>query len=157
VAGDNYGNLFTYNDPTGGAAKWTLTALESRPLLGASCPSAALCVLTDQEGDVVTSTHPRGGKTAWTITGLEGYSDINGISCPTVSFCAAIDQAPKIITSVDPTGGAFAWAPTAASGVSQNGYSGISCATASLCVPPPTWMAMSSARLTRGAGQGLGR
>ena len=110
------GDVATSTDPTGGAGAWSVASLipaasriPNKPnrLDAVSCPSARLCVATDDDGNVWTSTDPTGGVAAWTETNVDGPEKIlSGVSCPTESLCVAVDRGGgDVLTSTDPSGG----------------------------------------------------
>jgi hypothetical protein len=58
VAVDEWGDVVTSTNPTGGASAWTVTHVDgSNFLSGVSCPSSGLCVTVDEIGDVVTGAN----------------------------------------------------------------------------------------------------
>jgi Divergent InlB B-repeat domain len=106
-----------------------------RSLTGMSCPSASLCVATDDAGNVVTSTDPAGGAETWTVTNIDGTQAIEGLSCASVSLCVAIDESGNALVSTNPTSGAAAWALTHIDAIfGLNAVTGVSCVAGPLCV-----------------------
>ncbi len=112
-----------------GGARATLTAVD--------CPTARLCVVTDDHGDVFTSTDPTRGLRSWheaspTADGLDG------VSCASVRLCVAVTHGRRVIVSTRPTAGARAWASLrvlpAGSYGAPNQFGGISCPTAHFCL-----------------------
>jgi hypothetical protein len=99
-----------------------------------ACPSATLCVGTDDSGGVITSTNPTGGASAWSEpAGIDGSYSLNNISCPTTTFCAAVDSNGRVLTSTNPTGGSGSWSapvPLATGGYLYQ----IACPSTKLCV-----------------------
>ena len=111
-----------------GAAKWTTARLPGPAgkvfLLGASCPSTSLCVVSGTNNLIATSTDPTGGSGAWDYRyvgdgpwpetgnwepqGISG-KPIRGMSCPTVSLCVGVTEQGNIYSSTNPTGPASAW------------------------------------------------
>ena len=71
-----------------------------------------------------------------------GPAGLSGVSCPSASLCVAVDRAGNVVSSTSPTGSASAWTiahvdPTSSSGCiigSCHGLTGVSCASATLCV-----------------------
>jgi Fibronectin type III domain len=127
--------VVTSNNPTGGAAAWTVThvvASDGLGLSGVSCPSSGLCVAVDNESNVVTSSNPTGGAAAWTVTHVVGASGMPAVSCASSAFCVASNDTGEVLTSSNPTGGAAAWTVTHVDG--NNFMDGISCPSTSLCV-----------------------
>lgn len=136
------GDVATSTDPTGGAGAWSVASLipaasqtPNKPnrLDAVSCPSARLCVATDDDGNVWTSTDPTGGVAAWTETNVDGPKKIlSGVSCPTESLCVAVDRGGgDVLTSTDPSGGAGAWTLTK---VDKDTLFDVSCSSETLCV-----------------------
>lgn len=133
VAIDEFGDVLTSTNPTGGAGTWTSASVASNLLTTVSCASAKLCVALDEAGDVLTSTDPTGGPGAWTATHVDDAGWFFDVTCPTTSFCAAVDGT-NVLTSSDPTGGPDAWRSVALE--DPAGFVtllGVSCATAALC------------------------
>ncbi len=63
VGVDNFGNVVTSSNPTGGAGAWAVTnVVGANFMTGVSCPSSSLCVAVDGGGNVVTSSNPTGGR-----------------------------------------------------------------------------------------------
>jgi len=57
VAVDRAGRVVVSNNPTAGAAPWTVTNVDGTNSLEAvSCPSTSLCVAVDAVGNVVVGT-----------------------------------------------------------------------------------------------------
>ena len=82
VAVDDGGNVVTSTDPTGGAAKWTVTNVDGAVrALGVSCPSTTLCVAADDGGGVETSTDPTGGADKWTFASFGVGDAPSAVSC----------------------------------------------------------------------------
>ena len=148
LAGDDEGSLLTSTDPSGGRSAWSAPVLIDPPtgtlryahgIIGLSCPSASLCVASDQFGGILTSRDPAGGAGTWgpyvRVDPPEepsGLAEINGVSCPSVHLCVAVDEAGMVLWSRNPAGGATAWhRVTVESGVTLNG---VSCASERLCV-----------------------
>ena len=134
VGVDDLGNVVASGRPTGGAAAWTVTTVDTNGegLNGVSCVSV-LCVAVDEAGDVVTSTDPTDGP--WTVANVDGLSGLSDVSCASKSFCAAGDEIGDVVTSTDPTGGADAWtAPTSVDPGTNGGINGVSCVSSSFCV-----------------------
>lgn len=139
VATDQLGNVIVSSDPTGGAATWAVTHVDSTidpnsnatNLSVVSCPSSDLCVAADYSGNVVTSTNPTGGTAAWTLTKVDGTNQLVSLSCPSTQLCVAGDTYGNVVTSTNPTGGVSAWTVTPLGGF---GLFGLSCPSSSLCV-----------------------
>jgi hypothetical protein len=113
VAVDEIGNVVTSSKPTGGAAAWTVTNLDSAGRGGpysihtsVSCPTSSLCVGVGEDdqarGFEVSSTDPTGGPPAWTRTVQIGGSILNSVSCTTGSLCVAVSYWGDIVTSTAP-------------------------------------------------------
>ena len=65
--------MITSTNPTGGAAAWTVTNVDSsNQLRSVSCPTSNLCVAVDYFGNVVASNNPTGGAAAWTVANVYG-------------------------------------------------------------------------------------
>jgi hypothetical protein len=116
-----------------------------------ACPSASLCVATDDHGSVFASANAGAPSPTWSPqNGIDGTAALNAISCPTASFCAAVDVKGNVLVSANPAGGP--WQPTP---VASNPLTDISCNSATACVaidadgvvyatanaatPPVTW------------------
>jgi hypothetical protein len=132
VAVDFIGNVLTSTNPTGGAAAWTVTAIDpTSHLMGVSCPTTTFCAAVDFAGNVLTSTDPTGGAAAWTST--KTSSDfLWNVSCPTSTFCTAVGESSDIWTSTEPTGGTSAWHN--ASVDSAGRLAAVDCPSVALCV-----------------------
>ncbi len=103
---------------------------------GASCPSARLCVATDGTPRILTSTNPIGGRRAWTLGVVGGFGFVADIACPTTSLCVATggdNGLDGFYTSTDPAGGAGTWS-FGNIDPDGSGLTGVSCASAHLCV-----------------------
>lgn len=98
--------------------------------LGLSCPTATLCVGTDDAGDIVFTRQPA-RSTSWTVRHV-GSVPINQVSCPSAARCFAVDQNGDVLSSGDPTGPASTWAVTKVVGLV--GLLAISCPTTVFCV-----------------------
>lgn len=99
-----------------------------------ACPSATLCIGTDDSGGVITSTNPTGGASAWSEpTVIDGSYSLNSIACPTTTFCAAVDSNGRVLTSTNPTGGAGSWSAPVSLGTGGYLYQ-IACPSTKLCV-----------------------
>lgn len=133
------------------------------PLLGISCPSAAMCVSVGELDRVVSSANPTGGPSAWHVVTPEGAAEtdcheswtprcppillrtVRSVSCPTKSLCVAVTGEGYVYTSTDPTGGAGKWQVADVDGSERDTHLlGVSCPTVSLCV------AVSGERYTAG-------
>jgi hypothetical protein len=97
--------VFTSTNPTGGAAAWSGTTLESGSSVPAfsavSCPSVSFCVAVGG-GEVFTSTNPTGGAAAWSGPLQVDTHPLTAVSCPSESFCAAVDEAGDELTALPP-------------------------------------------------------
>ena len=119
-------------DSSGFAAWRETTRPEPVGFAAVSCPSASLCVASDQEGNILSSTSPTGGSTAWNSAGALIYpTSGGGVSCPSISLCAAVGVT-SVATATDPSGGASAWTTAPIGGYPDLGA--ISCPSVSLCV-----------------------
>jgi len=119
-------------------------------LLGASCPSPSLCVVTGTNNLIASSTNPMGGSAAWDYTYVgEGPwpetdswptaeisgKQIEGVSCPSTSLCVAVLNQGSIYSSTNPTGRASAWKTVQIDDQGRNTHLfGVSCPTVSFCV-----------------------
>jgi hypothetical protein len=108
------------------------STIDTRGLLGLSCPSVSVCVAVDGAGNVIESSSPSGGASGWAAAHVDDGNQLVGISCPSVSLCVAVDGAGQVVTSTNPGGGAGAWTVTRVDGT--NSISSVSCPSASLCV-----------------------
>ncbi len=120
-------------------------------LLGASCPSTSLCVVSGTNNLIATSTDPTGGPGAWSYRyvgdgpwpetenwsaqGISG-KPIRGLSCPSASLCVGVTEQGNIYSSTNPTGPPSAWNNVQIDdGTGRNTHLfGVSCPTVSLCV-----------------------
>jgi hypothetical protein len=136
MATDNFGDILTTTNPTGGPSAWQTTNVGVEALFEPTCPSSSLCVVADSEGDVLTSTEPTGSASAWhkvehLAVNSGSTAGFVGISCPTTSLCLMVEGGSgNIFTSTEPTGGASAWQRTELNKVAT----AASCVTASFCV-----------------------
>jgi hypothetical protein len=108
VAVDSAGDVLTSDNPSGGSAAWTATALNGAPDLSAvACPSVALC-LADGGSKLFVSTAPTAGVQAW--SGSEFPYGLPRISCPAKSLClGGVQGGGDIASSNDPAGGGSTW------------------------------------------------
>jgi len=115
VTVDESGNVVSSTNPTGGAAAWKVTRLDSEGAGGpyaihtsVSCPTSSLCVGVGEDdqarGFEVSSTDPTGGLPAWTRTVQIGGSILNSVSCTTGSLCVAVSYWGDVVTSTKPLG-----------------------------------------------------
>jgi hypothetical protein len=89
VAVDQFGDVVSTTDPTGGANQWTTLTVPAGQSTTVDCPSTSLCVLlSDQLGGLI-STDPTGGSGAWKQ--IPGYPQGGTLACPSVSLCLAGD------------------------------------------------------------------
>jgi hypothetical protein len=109
-------------------------------LTSVSCPSASLCVATDEDGNVLTSTNPTGGAGAWSAPiSVDAGRVIDQISCPSTTLCVAVDGEGNAIVTTEPTAGASAWHvakidPNVTSMRKAQDFATVSCPTTSFCV-----------------------
>jgi hypothetical protein len=150
---DGAGDVLTSENPTGGAASWTATDIDTpntsagEQLSGISCPSQQLCVAIDPAGRIVTSTDPAATPSQWARSTIDPHNFLDGVSCPTTTFCATVDQQGDVLTSQDPGAGAHAWTRTS---LGPGELAAVDCPSARFCVaadyggdvvigtPPPT-------------------
>jgi hypothetical protein len=136
VAVDVSGRVVTTTRPTGGAAAWSVAAVDgSDNIRGISCPTPELCVGVDDAGNVITSTNPTGGPSAWTVAHIPATRHLTDISCPTPHLCVATAEAPhggNLIISTNPTGGPRSWAVLTR--ISPHPFQSVSCPSIHLCV-----------------------
>jgi hypothetical protein len=145
VAGGAGNTILSSDDPTAGAAGWSLANLgageqgpyfsPSRQIRAVDCPTVGFCVGVSYEGLIYTSTNPTGGEGAWSAADLtpEGPNiHMYGVSCPAADLCVATTTGGKILTSTNPAGGTGAW--TVAQLDPSLNLRGISCASPGLCV-----------------------
>lgn len=115
---------------------WSAPAqIDGLPLAGVSCPTTGFCVAVDSSGNVLTSTNPTGGASAWTKATVDaggGGGASKGVFCLSASFCVVVDGG-DVVTSTNPAGGSAAWTVTTI-GSEYVGFTGIACASTSLCV-----------------------
>jgi len=111
-------------DDGGTAAIDTLRPGSGRSVTAASCPSSALCVVTDQSGGVFASTSG-----AWRYTEIARDRTLTDVDCPTVALCVAVGELGTIATSTNPAGGVWTSAHV---GTERLGM--VECPAANLCV-----------------------
>jgi hypothetical protein len=152
IATDDAGNVLTSTSPAGGAGAWTAASVDpGHTLTAIACASAVVCVATDDAGNVVTSPSPAGGAAAWTTTTVDAGHGLTAIGCNAPNLCFAVDGAGGLVLSTNPTAGSpTAWFPggvqpsrppfTGFAGTIDAGraLSGVSCASAFLCVAVDT-------------------
>jgi hypothetical protein len=138
---DRAGNVFTSNNPTGGAAAWSqaqvvtgqFAAIPGGGIEAISCPSQSFCLAVDSLGHAAWSTQPSGGAGTWTVQQVAGGNAAADVTCPG-TWCAAIDQSGGILISTRPDRGAWSivapGVPTPSPGAATGA---ISCPSASLC------------------------
>jgi hypothetical protein len=135
VAAAGSGNVVTSTNPTGGAAAWTVTNIDSNMGLdeGVACTSAVFCAVVGG-GDAATSTNPAGGAGAWAVHTItsSAYVGFHMVACATASLCVAGDKYGDLSSSTDPAAGS--WVGTGGSGVETVAYDAGSCPATSLCV-----------------------
>lgn len=144
VAADSVGNIVYSDDPTGGLGAWALIHVDDNsdygcagggltcqaPLMGVSCPTAALCTAVDFTGSILQTTAPT-GPLAWPSrpAGVGGPQSLWSVSCPTTSLCATVNGT---------SGDAVSWNPVAGSRLTTHRLPidafGIWCSSASLCL-----------------------
>jgi Bacterial Ig-like domain (group 3) len=91
VAVDQFGNVVTSSNPTGGAAAWTVTHVDGiNSLAGVSCASSSLCVAVDRSGNVVTGT----GASTTTLTSVASSSNPSTVG-GSVTYTATVAPAPN--------------------------------------------------------------
>lgn len=158
VAIDSTGDVATSTDPTGGAGAWVSKhILAGNPLVAISCPSESFCGAVDSAGVFLSTSHPEIVRRAWSVGG-PALAD-TGVSCPTASLCVTTDSAGEIAASADPSGGPSTWSAGATFPPSESGglmtaspATGVSCASASLCVAVGHGMACSVGCFPSGPG-----
>ena len=120
VGVDDFGNVLTSTNPTGGAGTWTwVRTCDARSFgngfTAVSCPSITLCVAVDQDGNVTTSTNPTGGANAWSVGHVSPSDGFQSVSCPSTSFLHRDRWRRKSpatrpsASSTHPADGASAW------------------------------------------------
>jgi hypothetical protein len=136
VAVDGDGNAYVSSDPAAAsAATWTQIADidgNGAALSAVACPSAVLCVAVGFDGAFVSTT----AGTAWSRVAATSMLHLAGVSCPTASLCVAVADGTAAITLSDLAAGAGAIvnrAP-AADSRSADQFTGIGCASSTLCV-----------------------
>ncbi len=172
VAVDESGDIYTSTDPAGGAGTWSFSTIDPHGsgLLGVSCPSAGLCVAVDLDGAIFSSTDPAGGPATWHRTRhrggrKQGWFDV---SCPTARLCVAVGSG-FAVSRHPARPGSWRHIPEPVNGDQIKGITGISCASAHLCVAAdlfglafvstdPTggvhaWHVIRVHRRTRGGGE----
>lgn len=104
-----------------------------------ACPTAALCVATDQLGRLEVTSDP-GVHSTWHVSRLVPFGSLSetpfltGLSCGGASVCVGIDSVGEVYSTSDPAGGANAWHAAALPG--GDSAAAIACPAAGLCVAP---------------------
>jgi hypothetical protein len=94
--------------PTRGGDAWRSGRVRGATALQfISCPSAALCVASDDSGNLAVSRDPLGGARTWRVVRLGAA--YGGVTCPSARLCVGSDQANHLLVSTDPAGGRRAW------------------------------------------------
>lgn len=169
-------DAYVTKNPAAQSAAWISTDVESTPcsppppntdysyscppnLLAVSCPSATLCVAADDDGNVVSSEDPTSGSGAWNVSavdqgsricgvGLSCHNGLVAVTCDSTSLCPASDNSYQLFVSSTATSGSSKWSVLS----STVNVTGISCASASLCVAVGGQDAATSADPSDGAG-----
>jgi hypothetical protein len=139
VGGSGAGVL-TSTDPTGGAGAWTAAPVGAVvPLGGFSCPTASLCVATDDADRLLISTDPTAPDPVWSTAAAPTPYGLVDVTCVAPSFCVGFSGRDQILTSTNPAGGASAWTDTNLAIPNLPILSGVSCPSVSLCVAVDDW------------------
>jgi hypothetical protein len=113
-------------------------------ILGAiSCPSARLCIATDNFGNVLSSTAPT--TSAWSTASLVAAGVLTkppgifpswlfGVACPSSRLCVGLSEQGQIVSSRDPAGPAAAWKAVKVRHLFGEGAGQVSCPSVALCV-----------------------
>jgi hypothetical protein len=115
VAVDEFGNVATSTDPTGGPSTWSTASIDGSNDQGfipwtVSCPTTSLCVAVDGDGNAVTSTD---GGLNWSDPVVADLGNhLVGISCPSESLCVAVETGGLAARSTDPTDDPAVWTKT---------------------------------------------
>jgi hypothetical protein len=97
----NGADLFTSQDPTGGAGSWPKATLAGASgLSGVSCPTAGFCAALEPQandggGGVFDTTNPCGGSAAWSAGKAAGFPQdifVQSIACASASWCELAGQ-----------------------------------------------------------------
>lgn len=113
VAIDGSGFVLSSTHPAGGRGAWRAEPLDpvsrhchsacAGPALTAiACPSANLCVATDDYGRVFATTRPTGPRSSWHRTKVA--SRLVSISCPSTRLCVAATGGRDVVVSSHPAG-----------------------------------------------------
>lgn len=138
-------DVLTTTDPAGGPATWTTTPVGTSSLgfSAISCPSAALCVASEElTGDVWVSTDPTGGAGAWSPVNVDTVEDstLYDVTCPTTTLCLTVDGGADVFTTTDPADGSWTEDP-----VDPDGYlNSVACAGTGLCIAAGTGLSAST-------------
>ncbi|MGO9958621.1 MAG: hypothetical protein ACLP50_22090, partial [Solirubrobacteraceae bacterium] len=132
-SGTNNSDVLVSTDPAGGASHWSSPAvIDSDNLINQlQCPSASLCVSTDDDGDVLDSTNPAGSAPYWSKPQSVDESGLDLLECPTIGLCVATDEDGDVAWSTDPSGGATKWSSGT---IDDNSITELQCPGAALCV-----------------------
>lgn len=127
------GKVLTSSNPTGGAAAWKVTQLDTDyDLRGVSCSSPSLCVAVGQFGEILVSTDPAGGPSAWRDAGEPGGpGHLQAVTC-VPGLCIAGNAGGNLLANTDPASAPSAWSERNGGGTVP--ITGISCISASQCV-----------------------
>ena len=137
VAVDESGAIYTSTDPAAGIGTWSFSTIDPNGsgFLGVSCPSASLCVAVDLDGAIFSSTDPAAGGTTWHRTRHRGGHKRGwfDVACPSARLCIAVGDGFGV--SRNPAkAGSWRHVPEPANDDRIKGITGISCASAHLCV-----------------------
>jgi putative hemolysin len=150
--------VFTASDPTGTAAAWTSSPVDSQTdsdqLSGISCASAAACVAIDEGGDVVLPLGAALNAPGWVREEAAGYNAFDSLSCAPTGLCAAGDTIGNEFATRNPALGPASWVP----GHLTAGYAfvdtitGMSCTAQNSCIASDSAQTFVSADPTGGRG-----
>jgi hypothetical protein len=126
-------NLFWSTNPTAGSYTETpLIAGGGTQIQDISCPSATLCVASDQSGNIIWSTRPTAGASSWHKVNIDGSHNLQQISCPTTTLCVTGDENGNILASTTPASLlASSWVTS--SGVTSGLAHSVWCSAAYFC------------------------
>ncbi len=106
-------------------------SVESGAFTSVACPSAHLCVATDNAGGVLTSHTPTLART-WKRADADAANALAAVACPSPAGCVAVDSVGNAVVSTQPGASSAAWKTTAVD--PGNAMTALTCPTRTLCL-----------------------
>ncbi len=138
---DSSGDVWTSAKPLGHRSDWKRITLQETDLTGISCPTATLCVATE-DGDLHVTASPTGSAKTWQDLGAEyvpvpfGEETFTGVSCASASLCVAVTNEGNAYVSTQPTVGS-SWTvdkiDSKLAGAGGDGSAAVSCVVPAVC------------------------